>query len=121
MNIYSFMAVAIIWVVCGLLNNLIFALVGTLFILATLEDSNDNTDESDDTKFDDTLIPCVTNGPVFPDEQVADRHVHYLEEPNTVGVFTFDSKDMSWTLVGNMPYKSDQPAPAPAPAVILQK
>lgn len=126
MNIYSFMALTIVWCVCGWTNNLFIALIATFFILSAGEtececnevEEFELTDE--DWGVFDEPAPTITAGPVFPEDQVGDKHVHYLEEPDTVGIFTYDRQNMTWTLVGNMPYKDGQ-EPSAVATVVLEK
>lgn len=125
MNVFHFMTIALIWVACYMSDSLFIAMICTFLVIGSIDDCQCEEDEEDEFELTDEDWdksekedgPAVTAGPVFPEEQVADKHVHYLEEPDTVGVFTFDRQNMTWTLVGNMPYKDGQVPTAVATVV----
>jgi hypothetical protein len=113
MNGFTFLAIAVIWIVCGYTDTILFALLGTLAVMS-FSDSDDEpecssceVDYDNDIEVEEYVVP-PTKGPVFPDGNIGDKHVHFLEEQDQVGIFAYDRSEGMWTLVGQMPYAEGQ-------------
>lgn len=135
MNIFHFLTIVLIWVIGYAADSLFLSFIAMLFVLshASSESSNDEDDEDeDDEDWDDYDLPCedepscvvstpsVTTGPVFPDFVVADKHIHYLEEQDSIIVFSYNSSEGSWTKIGEMAYQEGQ-KPEVVATVVLEK
>lgn len=110
MNFYTFALAVVVWIICAYNDNLAMASLVTIALLVAVDSEqkpkNDNLDI--DVSFP-TGIESPTKGPVFPDPEFVDNnHVHFLEEPTEVGVFTFDRKTLTWVPVGTIEYKEGQ-------------
>jgi hypothetical protein len=107
MKFYSFLAIIGVWFFGMQANSMGYAFLATLAILHTMtvmQDKQLRHEAAEDQFTEDFVVEqVVSSGPVFPEEPSL-NHLHFLEEPNSIGVFSYDPRTHSWSPVGEVPY-----------------
>lgn len=107
MNAFLFLSILAVWLVGYQAEAMFLAFITTLAILHTgmeMQKEQNRHEEAEDSFTEDFVVEqVVTSGPTFP-EHASLNHLHFLEEPNSVGVFSYNPRTHSWSPVGEVPY-----------------
>lgn len=112
MNFFAFLSILSVWLVGAHTDSMMLSFFATLAILQVAsdmqEEQNRHEEKMDSLDDFDPLFPnknelVTTSGPVFP-ELASRKHLHFLEEPDNVGVFSYNTSTHEWEPVGQLPY-----------------
>jgi len=126
MNFFTFATIVAVWIIGAQTDAMFLAFFLSLAILHVASEGGfDDKDEDEDDDVEDDYAEersypqVVTSGPAFPANGV-ENQLHFLEEPNSVGVFSYNTRTHSWDPVGEVPYPADH-KPEQVATIVLDK